>query len=150
MRRVYQVICHIIAACVIIQAAVIAWSTFAILNTTGEGAALSEDNVPVGFLVHSVVGQMIIPVLSLALLVVALIARAGIMWSVWLLVAVLVQVFLGYSSFELPGLGLIHGVNAFVVLALAEIGARSVGAGAKEPATTSAAEAAQTSRDDSV
>jgi hypothetical protein len=64
---------------------------------------------------------------------------------------VLVQVFLGYSSFELPGLGLIHGVNAFVVLALAEIGARSVGAGAKEPATTSAAEAAaQTSRDDSV
>jgi hypothetical protein len=150
MRRVYQVICHIIAACVVIQAAVIAWSTFAILNTTGEGAALSEDNVPVGFLVHSVVGQMIIPVLSLALLVVALIARAGIMWSVWLLVAVLVQVFLGYSSFELPGLGLIHGVNAFVVLALAEIGARSVGAGAKEPAATSAAEAAQTSRDDSV
>ena len=151
MRRVYQIICHIIAACVVIQAAVIAWSTFAILNATGEGAAVSEDNVPVGFLVHSVVGQMIIPVLSLALLVVALIARAGIMWSVWLLVAVLVQVFLGYSSFELPGLGLIHGVNAFVVLALAEIGARSVGAGSKEPATASAAEtAAQTSRDDSV
>ena len=151
MRRVYQIICHIIAACVVIQAAVIAWSTFAILNATGEGAAVSEDNVPVGFLVHSVVGQMVIPVLSLALLVVALIIRAGIMWSVWLLVAVLVQVFLGYSSFELPGLGLIHGVNAFVVLALAEIGARSVGAGSKEPATASAAEtAAQTSRDDSV
>ena len=152
MRRVYQIICHIIAACVVIQAAVIAWSTFAILNTTGEGAALSEDNVPVGFLVHSVVGQMIIPVLSLALLVVALIARAGIMWSVWLLVAVLVQVFLGYSSFELPGLGLIHGLNAFVVLALAEIGARAVGAGTKTPATaqTAAQTSAPTSRDDSV
>jgi len=157
MRRVYQIICHIIAACVVIQAAVIAWSTFAILNATGEGAAVSEDNVPVGFLVHSVVGQMVIPVLSLALLVVALIARAGIMWSVWLLVAVLVQVFLGYSSFDLPGLGLIHGINAFVVLGLAEIGARAVGAGTKTSATTqtsaaqgSAQSSAQTARDDSV
>ncbi|WP_104162438.1 hypothetical protein [Cryobacterium sp. N22] len=149
MRRVYQIICHIIAACVVIQAAVIAWSTFVILNATGEGPAVSEDNVPVGFLVHSVVGQMVIPVLALALLVVALIARAGIMWSVWLLVAVLVQVFLGYSSFELPGLGLIHGINAFVVLGLAEIGARAVGSGAKTavPAQTSATQAA---RDDSV
>ena len=154
MRRVYQIICHIIAACVVIQAAVIAWSTFAILNSTGEGAALSEENVPVGFLVHSVVGQIIIPVLALALLVVALIMRAGIMWSVWVLVAVVVQIFLGYTSFDLPGLGLIHGINAFVVLGLAEIGARAVGAEAKTPATaqtsTAQSSAAQTSRDDSV
>ena len=149
MRRAYQIICHIIAACVVIQAAVIAWSTFAILNTTGEGAALSEDNVPVGFLVHSVVGQMVIPVLALALLVVALIARAGVMWSVWLLVAVLVQVFLGYTSFELPGLGLLHGITAFVVLGLAETGARTVRAGAPTAAPVKTS-AAQTPRDDSV
>ena len=149
MRRAYQIICHIIAACVVIQAAVIAWSTFVILNATGEGAAVSEDNVPVGFLVHSVVGQMVIPVLALALLVVALIARAGVMWAVWLLVAVLVQVFLGYSSFELPGLGLLHGITAFVVLGLAETGARTVRAGATTAAPVKTS-AAQTPRDDSV
>ena len=149
MRRAYQIICHIIAACVVIQAAVIAWSTFVILNATGEGAAVSEDNVPVGFLVHSVVGQMVIPVLALALLVVALIARAGVMWSVWLLVAVLVQVFLGYTSFELPGLGLLHGITAFVVLGLAETGARTVRAGATTAAPVKTS-AAQTPRDDSV
>ncbi|MCU1447570.1 hypothetical protein [Cryobacterium sp.] len=127
MRRAYQIICHIIAACVVIQAAVIAWSTFTILNASGDGAALSEDNAPVGFLVHSVVGQMVIPALVLVLLVVALIGRAGIRWAAWLLVAVLVQLILAYSSFELPGLGLLHGINAFVVLGLAEMGARSIG-----------------------
>ena len=147
MRRVYQIVCHLIAACVVIQAAMIAWSTFTILNVTGDGAALSEDNAPVGFLVHSVVGQMVIPLLALILLVVALIGKVGISWSVWLLVAVLVQVFLGYSSFELPGLGLIHGINAFVVLGLAETGARAVGLTAKTP--VSAGTPAQTSRDDS-
>lgn len=128
MRRTYQVICHIISACVVIQAAVIAWSTFTILNATNEGGtALVEEGVT-GFIVHSAVGQLVIPLLVLTLLVLALIGRIGIRWAAWLLVAVLVQLILGYSSFEIPGLGLLHGINAFVILGLAEMGARSVGA----------------------
>ena len=148
MRRAYQIICHLIAAGVVIQAAVIAWSTFTILNVAGDGAALTEDNAPVGFLVHSAVGQLVIPLLVLTLLVIALIGRAGIKWAAWLLVAVLVQLILGYSSFELPGLGLLHGINAFVILGLAEMGARSVGA---EPAATKvrAPAAERTATDDS-
>ena len=126
MRRTYQIVCHVIAACVVIQAAVIAWGTFAVAQSVGQGAGLSEDSGIAGFAVHSVVGQMVIPILALLLLVIALIGRVGIQWSIWLLVAVLVQVFLGYSSFDLPGLGLLHGLNAFVVLGLAETGARSV------------------------
>ena len=126
MRRAYQIICHIIAACVVLQAAVIAWSTFAILGSGEEGAAVSVDPGITGFIVHSTVGQMVIPLLAIALLVVALIVRIGVSWAAWLLVAVVVQVFLGYTSFDLPGLGLIHGLNAFVVLGLAETGARSV------------------------
>lgn len=144
MRRAYQIICHIIAACVVLQAAVIAWSTFAILNSGNEGSALSVDPGITGFIVHSVVGQMVIPLLAIALLVVALIGKVGVRWSVWLLVAVVVQVFLGYTSFDLPGLGLIHGLTAFVVLGLAETGARSV-AVEKAQAPVSA----RTSMDDS-
>ena len=127
MRRAYQIICHLIAACVVIQAAAIAWATFTIAQSVGEGAALSADSDIAGLLVHSIVGQMVIPILALALLIVALIGRVGIRWAAWVLVAMLVQVFLGYSSFDLPGLGILHGINAFVVLGLAEVGARSVG-----------------------
>jgi hypothetical protein len=149
MRRAYQIICHIISACVVIQAAVIAWSTFTILNATNEGGAAFVDEGVTGFIVHSAVGQLVIPLLVLTLLVIALIGRAGIKWAAWLLVAVLVQLILGYSSFEIPGLGLLHGINAFVILGLAEMGARAIGtepSGARK-ASTPAAE--RTAMDDS-
>jgi hypothetical protein len=126
MRRVYQVLCHIIAAAVVLQAAVIAWSTFAILGASEEGAGLTADPGQTGFTVHSAVGQVVIPLLALAVLVVALVARAGIKWAAWLVVAVLVQVMLGYISFGLPGLGLLHGINAFIIIGLSETAAASV------------------------
>ncbi|MGO4690934.1 hypothetical protein [Glaciibacter sp. 2TAF33] len=127
MRRVYQVICHIIAACVVIQAAAIAWATFTIAQSVNQGSGVPEDADIVGFVVHSIVGQLVVPLLAIALLVIALIGRAGIKWSAWLLLAVFVQLVLGYASFELPGLGLLHGINAFVVLGLAETAARLIG-----------------------
>jgi hypothetical protein len=126
MRRVYQVVCHLIAACVVVQAAVIAWSTFAMLGASAEGGTVTTESGVPGFVVHSVVGQMVIPALVLVLLVVGLIGRIGVKWAAWLLVAVLAQLILAYSSFELPGLGLLHGINAFIIIGLAETGARSV------------------------
>ncbi|MGO4784538.1 hypothetical protein [Cryobacterium sp. W22_MBD10_FK3] len=141
MRRAYQIVCHIIAVCVVVQAAVIAWSTFAILNASDEGGTVSVESGVTGFIVHSAVGQLVIPLLVLTVLVIALIARIGISWAVWLLVAVLVQLFLGYTSFDVPGLGLLHGINAFVILGLAETGARMVGtqpSGAKSVRTPAA------------
>jgi hypothetical protein len=126
MRRVYQVLCHIIAGAVVLQAAVIAWSTFAILGASEEGAGLAADPGHTGFTVHGAVGQVVIPLLALAVLIVALVARAGIKWAAWLVVAVLVQVMLGYISFGLPGLGLLHGINAFIIIGLSETAAASV------------------------
>jgi hypothetical protein len=141
MRRVYQIVCHIITACVVVQAAAIAWATFTIAQSVNQGSAISEDAEIVGFIVHSIVGQLVIPLLAIALLVIALIGRAGIKWSAWLLLAVLVQLVLGYASFELPGLGVLHGINAFVVLGLSETAARAIGprtARAPAPASASA------------
>jgi len=149
MRRAYQIICHIIAACVVIQAAVIAWSTFSMLNSSTSGGFVSAESGVSGFIVHSAVGQIVIPLLAITLLIVALIGRVGIRWAAWLLVAVLVQLLLGYTSFDLPGLGLLHGINAFVILGLAEMGARSIGAepSAAKKVQTPAAE--RSSLDDS-
>ncbi|WEO78608.1 hypothetical protein BJQ94_06125 [Cryobacterium sp. SO2] len=150
MRGVYRIVCHIIAACVVIQAAVIAWATFSVIVTAEQGSTVSEDAGIVGFITHSIVGQYVIPLLALALLVIALVGRIGIRWAAWLLVAVLVQVMLGYISFGLPGLGLLHGVNAFVVLALAEMGAASVRATSTQTPVAERSSAANTAADDSV
>jgi hypothetical protein len=126
MRRVYQVICHIIAACVVVQAAAIAWGTFTISQSVDQGGTVTDDADVVGFIVHGIVGQVVIPLLAVVLLVIALIGRAGIKWSAWLLLAVVVQVVLGYVSFEVPGLGVLHGIIAFAVLGLAETASRTV------------------------
>jgi hypothetical protein len=149
MRKAYQIICHIIAACVVIQAAVIAWSTFTILNATNDGGAAFVEEGVSGFIVHSAVGQLVIPLLAITLLVLALIGRAGMKWAAWLLVAVLVQLALGYTSFEIPGLGLLHGINAFVILGLAEMGARSIGAEPSAAKNVRAPAAERTAMDDS-
>jgi len=127
MRQAYRVICHIIAACVVIQAAAIAWATFAIGEYVGNGKSITDSTDFAGFDVHSVVGQFIIPLLAIVLFVMALIARVGIKWSAWLLLAVVVQIALAFASFAVSGLGILHGIGAFVVLGLAEVAASSVG-----------------------
>jgi hypothetical protein len=149
MRKAYQIVCHIIAAFVVVQAAVIAWSTFAMLGASEDGGAISVESGVPGFIVHSVVGQMVIPVLVLVLLVLGLIGRFGLKWAAWLLVAVLVQLILGYSSFGLSGLGLLHGINAFVIIGLAETAARSVAPEPSAARATRAPAAERTALDDS-
>jgi len=149
MRRAYQIICHLISVCVVIQAAVIAWSTFTILNATNEGGTAFVEEGLTGFIVHSAVGQLLIPLLVLAVLVIGLIGRIGISWAAWLLVAVAVQLVLGYTSFDLPGLGLLHGINAFVILGLAEMGARAVGVEPSGAKTVGTPAAERTAMDDS-
>lgn len=126
MRRTYQVICHLIAGLVVVQAAVIAWGVFTIGQYLGDGTGVSEDTDVLGFDVHGVIGQYVIPVLAVILLVVALVARAGIKWAAWLLLAVVVQVALAYASFGLAWVGLVHGLVAFAVAGLAETGARNI------------------------
>lgn len=127
MANAYKVICHLISVCVVIQTAVIAWAGFEFGQYIESGNNLSPDKEFAGFVVHSIVGQFIIPFLAIALIVVALIAKAGLKWAAWLLLAVVVQVALGMISHGVPVLGILHGIVAFAVLGLAETGARFVG-----------------------
>ena len=128
MQQAYRIICHIIAACVVIQAAAIAWATFSMGQYVQDGKPITDSTDFAGFDVHQVVGQFIIPPLALVLLLIALIGKLGIKWAAWLLVVVVIQVALAYASFAVPGLGILHGIVAFAVLGLAEIAARAVGA----------------------
>lgn len=121
MRTAYKVVAHAIAAAVVVQAALIGGLVFDIL-----GAESLPAQAPLTAELHIFIGYLVIPVLSLALVVAALLGHAGLRWALYLFAAVLVQVALAGFAFDAPWVGLIHGANAFTVLALAEVAAWKV------------------------
>lgn len=132
MRQTYKILAHVIAAAVVIQAALIAWTTFIVIHAMESGTEVAGP--PAAAMAHGTIGMYVIPILALALLVVALIARAGIRWAAWLVVAVVVQVALALAAFSTPAIGILHGLLAFGIIALAEVGVRAVAhAPAHEP-----------------
>ena len=124
MRTAYKVVAHIIAAAVVLQAALIAWAMFGLIPSLRSG--ILPEGPPVAAIMHGMIGMYAAPVLVLALLVIALLAHAGLKWALWLLLAVAVQITLAFVAFDAAWVGLLHGANAFAIIALAEIGARSV------------------------
>lgn len=136
MQKAYKIVAHLIAAVVVIQAATVAWGAFETI-----GMLIAEQEItgpPLGGQLHGYGGMFLMPALALALLVISLIARSGLKWALWVLLAVIVQIALAFASIMLGAswIGALHGINAFVILALAEVAARSVvPAGAMVPAS---------------
>jgi len=120
--KAYRGIAYVIAACVLLQAAFIAFAWFDVLNAVDGGEVITEDyEGNAGHAGHGIVGMMVIPLLAIALLITSLFTktvgaskRAGMVFG-----AVLLQVVLAFISFGVPALGFLHGINAFVVLGAA-------------------------------
>jgi hypothetical protein len=125
MRTAYTSIAHLISLFIVVQAATVAWGIFTMFNAVGDGNTL-PDEFPLGAMLHGTFGMYVLPVLALALVVVSLLARSGVKWALLVLAAVVVQVLIAFVSFGVPVLGILHGMLPFGILALAEIGARSV------------------------
>jgi hypothetical protein len=146
MRATYRIIGLLIALAVVVQASAIAFGTFGIINEIDRGTVLTSnsDSPNFGPALHAINGTMVIPVLSLALLVVSFFAkvRRGIRWALLIFMVVVVQIFLAFFSFDTPAVGLLHGVNAFVILGLALTAARAAGEVRAPAATPVAAEEA--------
>jgi heme A synthase len=142
MKATYRIVASLIALGVVFQAAVIAFGVFESIDT---GIAISggPDQPIMGASLHSLVGTGVIPILALLLLIFAFFARVrnGKRWALLLLLAVVVQILLGLFAFELPALGLLHGANAFAVLALALVAARARATKVALPPTTAEQEA---------
>lgn len=124
MRTAYKVVAHIIAAAVVIQAALIAWSMFGLIPSLENGTVPEEP--PLTAMLHGMIGMYVVPVLVLVLVVIALLAHAGLKWALWLLLAVAVQIAFAFLAFDAAWVGALHGINAFTIIALAEVGARAV------------------------
>jgi hypothetical protein len=123
MKSAYRVIAALIALGVVVQAASVAYAAFSLSHAVDDGATLDKNSKigDAGFIVHSLDGQVIIPLLAIALLVVSF--RAGVpdgrRWAGFVFLAVAVQVALGLISHSVPALGWLHGINALVLIFLA-------------------------------
>ena len=148
MRTTYRVLAWLLALEVVVQAAVIAWALFG-LSAWIEGggvldaAAIQSDvqfDGVVGFMIHGMNGQIIVPVVALVLLIVSFFAKLprGVAFAAALFGLVVAQVLLGMFAHAVPALGMLHGAVALAILVTAVFSARlSVTASPepREPAT---------------
>ncbi|MHC1560900.1 DUF6220 domain-containing protein [Actinomycetospora sp. C-140] len=143
MRTTYRVLAWILALEVVVQAAAIAWAVFG-LTTWIEGggvldaAAIQSDvqfDGVVGFMVHGMNGQIIVPAVALILLVVSFFAKLprGVAYAATLFGLVVVQVLLGMVAHAVPALGMLHGAVALAILVVAVMSARLAAAPSAAP-----------------
>jgi heme A synthase len=121
MRNTYRYLAMAIGTFVVIQAAAIAFGMFGLAHDVDSNGIVVDDNYDgnAGFAVHAIVGQMVIPLLALALLIVGIVVRripGALRWAVIVLALVVVQIALAFASFGVPVIGLLHGINAFLIL----------------------------------
>jgi hypothetical protein len=150
MRNAYRILATIIAVEVVIQAMAMVFAIAGLGIWVDEGgvydkAAMEDEDITFtgvgGFIVHGINGMMIIPLLGLALLVVAFFAKVsgGVKWAAIVLGAIVLQVFLGLFGHESAYIGMLHGLNAFILLGSAGNAARlAKAAGAESPTTVAA------------
>lgn len=134
MRTTYRVLAWILAVEVVIQAAVIAWAVFGLTAWIEGGGVLDQASMEsdiqfdgvAGFMVHGINGQIIVPVVALALLVVSFFAKLprGVAYAGALFGMVVVQVLLGMFAHSVPVLGMLHGAVALGILVAAIMAAR--------------------------
>jgi amino acid transporter len=138
MRKLYTGLAWTVAGAVVVQAAAIAFAFGGMLNLVSEGGVVDKALLEsfqaagvgeIGFLIHALVGGVIIPLAALLLLVISFFVRVrgARLWAGITLGLVALQVTLGYSITDVPYLGLIHGANALAVVAAASTAALRVG-----------------------
>ena len=146
MRATYKVLAHVVAGLVAIQAAVMVFAVAGLYGWVADGNSLTESVLTseeppeftgaIGFMLHGMVGMMVIPAVALALLVVSFFAKVpgGIRWAAIVVGLTALQVVLGIAGHATPYAGLLHGLNALALFACA-LGAGRAAKGAPAAAT---------------
>jgi hypothetical protein len=133
---VYRVLAFLLAIEVVIQAMAIAYAIAGLGKwVEDDGGVLNKqvlDGDPKfsgvgGFAIHGINGTMIIPILVLLLLIVSFFAKVpgGVRSALILLLLVVVQVFLGIFSHDVPYVIVLHVLNAFAIMGVAAMAGRS-------------------------
>lgn len=133
MKSAYRGLALLICLGVLVQAAAIAFGWFDVIADLEDGATFTEDSdLKPGHEIHGLVGMTIMPLLGLLLLVSSFFTklRGASKWAGGVLLAIVAQVVLAIVSFSAPVVGLLHGLNAFVIFGLALMAARRAAASA--------------------
>ena len=142
MKSAYRTLCHLVSLGVVLQAAFIALGTFGIFHDTDNGTVFATSDLNFGQMAHSITGQILIPLVAIALLILSFFAKlpGGVKWAAIVFGLVVMQILLAFISYAAPAVGLLHGLNAFALAGIAETAARRVGA-ATAPAKPAEAKA---------
>jgi hypothetical protein len=128
MKSAYRVLAGLTCLLVLVQAAAIAFGTFGIISFVEDGndytKAIGEERAAeaggIGQNIHSF-GAMAIALVAIVLLIVSFFAKIddGVKWAGIVFVAVLLQWVFAILAFSAPVVGLLHGLNAFVIFGTA-------------------------------
>ena len=126
MRSAYKYLAFAVPVLVAVQAAAIAFAFFGLGKWIEDGgtldkAAMESDDTTftgvLGFMVHGINGQMVIPLVALILLIISFFAKipGGTKWAAFILLDVIVQIAFAFGAFGAPAVGIFHGLNAFLL-----------------------------------
>jgi heme A synthase len=128
MRSTYRVLALLICLGVVLQAAAIAFGWFDVIADSEDADVVLNDDYDgnAGHMMHGIIGMSVIPLLGLILLVVSFLTKVpgASKWAGYVFGSIVFQVVIGIMSFSIPILGVLHGVNAFVMFGLALMAAR--------------------------
>lgn len=147
MRVVYRVLAFIIAVEVAIQASVMVFAVAGLGIWVQDGGVLDkatmESEEPafpegIGFFLHAMNGMYLIPLLALLLLIASFFAKVhrGVAYALLVLGLVVLQIFLGIFGHEAAFFGLLHGLNALLLFAIAFRAGIRAGRPESEPSMT--------------
>lgn len=129
MRSTYRVLAYAIPVLVAVQASMIAFGFFGLGSWVEDGHSYTKtvaDNGSgvtgsFGFDFHAINGTVIIPLVAIVLLIISFFAKipGGSKWAGYVLGDVVLQFLLAMIAFGVPAIGILHGLNAFVLAGLA-------------------------------
>jgi hypothetical protein len=104
----------------------IAYGSFDVLKAVDQGKAITADTYNSGQTLHAIFGSIVIPLLAIIFLIVSFFAKipGGVKWAAIVFALVALQFLLAAFSFGAPVVGLLHGLNAFALAAVAGIAGR--------------------------
>jgi hypothetical protein len=119
VEAVYRVWAAVVAAAVIVQVGFAGYGAFYVANKVDD-APVNEDIFTDGWGLHIGFGYLVL-LSALLLVLFALAARVGkrrVLRSLSLFGLMIVQVLLAWFGFEVPAIGILHPINAFLILGL--------------------------------
>jgi len=125
MRTAYRVLAYLLVLSVAVQASLIAFGAFALEDSIDNGPVSDGDTTGVT-LHHSF--AYVVALFAIALLAVSFGAKVehGVRWAAIPFGLVVAQFFFAYAAYSAPVVGVLHGLNALAIFAVALLAGRRV------------------------